>query len=265
MYNLPVLDNRTLLLLFAQLSAADPLPQGATLQATASFVERLGLFRSEVDRVLSQGRREPSLGAAALLDFLQRSEFGPKEDLKLFFELLRDGDRETGGAVLQALGRDTFKQLMEPVPYHLRTLLEPREFLSLLAVTTDAGELEFEQGITTLLAEPSGNFTVDRPFLNEMYQVVATRRGPGAQHVLRVLGQPLFSLEEFIQRQPEAAVALLADNIEQAADLVSSSDPVVSPPARTIYRTIYADPALASRLIQQFEHRGKKDLAGKPA
>ncbi|MCH8280005.1 MAG: hypothetical protein IIC96_04930 [Chloroflexi bacterium] len=257
---LPILDNQTLLLLFARFSGRDPLPQGATLQATASFVERLGLFGSEVDRVLSQGRREPSLGAVELLAFLQRSEFGPEEDLKLFFELLRDGDHGTAGEVVQALDRDTFKRLMEPVPYHLRTLLEPREFLEQLAVTTDAGELEFEQGIATLLAEPSGNFTVDEPFLNEMYQVVATRGGPGAQHVLRVLGQPLFPLEEFIQRQPEAAVALLADNIQQATDLVSGSDPVVSPPARIIYRLIYADPALASRLIQQFEHRGQEEL-----
>ena len=257
---LPILDNRTLLLLFAQFSGGDLLPRSATLQVTASFVERLGRFRSEVDRVLSQGRREPSLGAAELLDFLERSDFGPEEDLKLFFELLRDADHGTAGKVVKALDRDTFKRLMGPVPYHLRTLLEPREFLEQLAVTAHAGELEFEQGIATLLAEPSGNFIVDEPFLHEMYRVVALRRGPGAQHVLRVLGQPLFPLEEFIQGQPKAAVALLAEDIQQAAELVSGSDPVVSPPARIIYRIIYADPALAARLIEELERRRQKEL-----
>ena len=46
----PALSNRTLLELFA---SATPIPEGATLQATASFVERLNRFSGVVDQVLS--------------------------------------------------------------------------------------------------------------------------------------------------------------------------------------------------------------------
>ena len=91
----PALGNRTLLELFA---GATPIPEGATLQATASFVERLSRFSGVVAQVLAAGRDEPQQGAAELTKFLEEIDYEPEEDLKLFFELFRDEDRDTAGA-----------------------------------------------------------------------------------------------------------------------------------------------------------------------
>jgi len=51
-------------------------------------------------------------------------------------------------------------------------------------------------------------------------------------------------------------VAVLASDLDSAALLVANSDPVVFPPARVIYRLIYADPELAARLTLALADRG---------
>ena len=64
---LPAIDDRTLLDLFA----GDPdLPEGATLRATASFVERLQRFEGVVRQVLTEGEDSPDQGAAGMERFL---------------------------------------------------------------------------------------------------------------------------------------------------------------------------------------------------
>ena len=63
---LPAVDNGTLVRLFAD--GAD-LPDGPTLQATASFVERLQRFGAFADGVLAEGRESPAEGARALGKF----------------------------------------------------------------------------------------------------------------------------------------------------------------------------------------------------
>ncbi|MCH7713064.1 MAG: hypothetical protein IIC99_05530, partial [Chloroflexi bacterium] len=64
---LPALDNNVLLDLFSR----DPvLPQGATLQATASFVDRLQTFGTVVDLILASGAAEPAAGGRELTAFL---------------------------------------------------------------------------------------------------------------------------------------------------------------------------------------------------
>ena len=64
------MNDRTLLELFA---SAAPLPEGSTLQATASFVERLNRFIGLVNRVLTAGRDDADKGAAELRKFLEET------------------------------------------------------------------------------------------------------------------------------------------------------------------------------------------------
>ena len=78
--------------------------------------------------------------------------------------------------------------------------------------------------------------------------------------MLEVLVEKPFPLEAFIQRQPEAVVALLDSDLDTAVGLVLESDPVVSPPARIIYRLINADPVLAARLVQALEDLGEVEV-----
>jgi hypothetical protein len=250
---LPVLDNRTLMALFA---TGTPLPQGATLQATASFVERLGRFSVAVDRVLAQGRKGPQQGADQLRQVLEEIPFEPADNLRLFFELLRDADFATASQVVQSLDKNTIRRLMKPVPFDLRTLLAPEELLDKLDITASAEAASLKRGITLLMEEPSGNFIVDEPYLHQMYAVVAARSGTEASEMVQVLRDTPFPLEGLIQQQPQAAVAILSSDLEAAVKLVQASDLALFPPARVIYRLVYAEPDFAARMSLALEEVG---------
>ncbi|GEM_PF-316395 len=254
---LPALDSRTLLELFG---SGAPLPEGTTLQATASFVERLNRFSAVVSRVLDAGREDPQRGTRELAAFLSGADFEQEEDLRLFFDLLRDEDPATASQVIQALDKTTIRQLMEPVPAQLRFALTPDELLSKLDITAGAEVSEFKRGITILIEEPSGNFIIDEPFLHWMYEVIAGRGQAQTQDMVEVLQETPFPLERFILRQPLAAVALLGSDLDAALRLVRDSDSVLSPPARIIYRLVYADPMLAARLVQALDAMGEAEL-----
>ncbi len=131
----------------------------------------------------------------------------------------------------------------------------------MLDISAESPVSSLKRGITILVQEPSGNFTIDEPFLHQMFQVVSGRRSQEAKEMVEVFRETPFPLEGFIRQQPRAAVALLDSDLETAVGLVLESDPVVSPPARIIYRLINADPVLAARVVQALEDRGEDELA----
>jgi hypothetical protein len=254
---LPSLGNRTLMELFG---SGARLPEGATLQATASFVERLNRFGALVNRILDAGREDLQLGTVELAAFLSGADFGQKEDLRLFFDLLREEDPATAGQVIRALDKATVRRLMEPVPAQLRFSLAPDELLPKLDITAEAEVSDLKRGITVLIEEPSGNFIIDEPFLHRMYEVIAGRAQAQTREMVEVLQETPFPLEGFIRGQPRAAVSLLDSDLDAALRLVRDSDAVLSPPARIIYRLVYADPALAARLVRALDAMGEAEL-----
>ena len=129
-----------------------------------------------VDQVLAAGQDDPQQGAIELQEFLSGVDFEQKEDLRLFFDLFRDKNPETASEVIRALDKSTIRQLMVPVPVQLRFSLTPDELLAKLDVTADADVSALKRGISILLEEPSGNFIIDQPFLDRMYEVISARR-----------------------------------------------------------------------------------------
>ena len=251
---LPVLQNQALLLLFAN---EITLPQGETLQATASFVDRLERFSGLVASVLETGHASPQQGADELNRFLDATDFEQIDDLRLFFDLFREEDPGTASRVVRALDKVTVRRLMEPVATQLRFTLNSDELLDKLDITVDSSISDLKRGVILLLEEPSGNFIIDGPFLTAMYQVIATRGSSDPSGTLTVLLETPFPLEGFIQQEPMAASALLASDLDAALVILEQSDPVVSPPARNVYRMIQEDPDLAARLGAVLDERGK--------
>ena len=255
---LPAVDNPTLLKLFAN----DPdLPDVPTLQATASFVDRLRRFSAEVNRVLVEGRESPESGARALEGFLDDAGFDHEHDLRLFFDLFLGADPATARNTMAAVGNETVRNLMPVVPAQLRTMLGPEGLLEKLDVTVDAPEAQLMRGIGLLLEETSGNFRIEEPFLERLYEVVADRayRSPG--ETARLVSETSFPLEGMILNQPEAAVAMLSADFPQSIALVKGSDSLIAPPARIIYRLIAADPDLAATIVIALDQDGQREMA----
>ena len=254
---LPAVDNRTLVELFA--GGAD-LPEAPTLQATASFVERLQRFASLAEGILERGRESPPKGALALVEFLEQTDLEQEQDLKLFFDLFHDADPPEAHRIMSAIDKKTVRQLMPRVPVQLRTLMRPERLLEKLDVTVDATPGDLHRGITLLIEEPSGNYRIDEPFLAKLYEVVNRRTVMSPEEAVRMMAATPFPLEGMILNQPAAVSMALSADLEAAVALVESSDPVVSPPARILYRLISADPLLAARLVIELDGAGRVDL-----
>ncbi len=254
---LPAVDNPTLLKLFA----SDPnLPDAPTLQATASFVERLQRFAAEVDHVLNEGRESPQNGARALEGFLAETGFDKEQDLRLFFDLLHDADPPAAHRVMGAVSKQTVRDLMPTVPVQLRTLLWPEILLDKLDITVNATEADLRSGINLLIEESSGNYRIDEQFLEQLYEVMAERAEESPGEAVRVFSETPFPLEGMILRHPVAAATALSSDLDMAVVLVENGDTVVAPPARIIYRLIAADPRLAGTLLIALEQRGQSEM-----
>lgn len=255
---LPAVDNQVLVELF---SSGTALPEGKTLQATASFVERLKIFGAKVDSVLRAGGSDPTAGAGELESFIADTGLDQKEDIKLFFDLLRDRDRKAAKDVTFAMSNETVRGLMVPIPFQLRTILDPEELLSKLGIESDAAnQSSVRDGIALLVEEPSGNFQVDEPFLAAMFQVVAERAEDDPLETARLLVGSPFPLEGMILAQPAAASSIFKSDREFGLALVRNSDSLIAPPWRIMYRLVKADPSLAAGMLAEFQRRGEAVL-----
>ena len=226
---LPAVDDQTLVKLFA----SDPgLPQGPTLQATASFVDRLQRFGTLVEAVLAEARKSPQQGATDLTAFLEETGLEQEQDLRLFFDLLLGSDHAMAREVVNHLDKETVQALMQPVPTQLRAILSPGELLDKLGISPAASHYGMQSGITLLLEETSGNYRIEGPFLHRLYEVMALRAGADPAATGRIIAATPFPLEDFILTQPAASSAVLSADIDLAIQLVRGSDPVLAPPRR---------------------------------
>ena len=254
---LPALEDHTLVRLFA---SAPDLPEGPTLQATASFVDRLKRFGGLVEEVMAEGRGSPESGARALRVFLDDTGLEREQDLKLFFDLFIGTERDAARRIMNAVDKATIRALMVPVPVQLRAIFQPEELLAKLDVTAGASQEDLERGLQLLMEETSGNFIIDEPFVRGLHAVLAERaRGDPGGVAEAVVDAPII-LERFILLQPDAASAVLRADLDRAVDLVRTSDGVVAPPARIIYRLAGAEPALAAAMVGALDRVGERML-----
>ena len=254
---LPAVDDRTLVELFVDGPA---LPEGPTLQATASFVERLRRFGSLVDDVHAAGRISPAGGTAALAEYLDTTDPEMEQDLKLFFDLFHSRDPELAREITAGLDGERAQTLMRAAPVQMRIILDPGTLLGKLGIAADAPNELLSPGVDLLLEETSGNYRIDEPFLEQLYRVIAERAETNTVETALVISQHRFPLESFILSQPATASLIMSGDIDTALSIVESSDPVIAPPARIIYRLIYSDPVVAARLVDGFDRRGNDEV-----
>ena len=254
---LPTLDNQTLLeLIPSQLH----MPEGATLKGTASFVQRLQRFSPVVDAVITAAGDSIEKGAAELAGFYMKIDFDNKDDLKLFLGLLRDAGHDRARSVTGALDDELIVRVLKAAPAELRSLLDPEKLLEALAIAKDSSAEELTRGIDLLITYPSGNFRIDEPYLETLYEVMAGRVDADPAGSLVVIEDTPFPMKGFLRGKPRQAVAALAADLDIAARLVRESDAVVFPPTRFIYTLIHADPAFAAELVTHLDRLGNREI-----
>ena len=254
---LPALDNRTLLAMFR----AGTLPKdGSALAGTRAFVRRLDDLGPTVDLVLGAAQRSPQAGAAELTRFVLEHAPEDRETLALLFELLGDSDHATTGRLLVALEDSTIRHLLRVIPATVRSRLEPGRLLEALSVTPGASAAQLRDGIDSFVAHTSGNFRIDRPQLKELFAIIVVRADRSPRATLDVVGGSRFPWEGFIGLHPDEAVRILSTDLGAAAEIVKRSDELTFPPARFVYRLVYADPEFAAQVVQRLHDDGEGEL-----
>lgn len=253
---LPAVDDSTLVELFAP---GIELPDAPTLQATASFVQRLQRFGAIVDRVLHRERASTPEGLQALLRALNAIGLDNAQDLRLFLDLLYGADRALAKRIFGAVDKQTIQSLMAPAPVNIRNILGPELLLEKLDLTATAAEEDLLLGLALLINESSGNYRIDEPFLGLLYEVIAERTRATPSAALAIIAEPHFPVEGMILKQPAAVDAAFSSDIGRSQEIVRSGDPVLAPPARLVYRLISASPQLASELLVHFDQNGDRE------
>jgi hypothetical protein len=161
--------------------------------------------------------------------------------------------------MISALDDFLLRRLLEDAPVTLRFSLTPQRLLSALDITVDASNGAASSGMALLITHHSGNYRIDAPFHNELYRVVAGRAAQDPNAALQLLATTPFPWERFIISHPAEAASILSADMDSAVRIIQSSDPIVFPPQRFIYRLIAADPHLAARILQRLDNQGDSD------
>lgn len=254
---LPALDNHTLLTLF---TLGEGLPQEATLKGTAEFVDAMEKYSPQISDILKAAHDSLPGGVSELTSYLNKLDFEHKEDVELFFEIFQGSDHSVANEVVAALDDTMLRRLLKAVPAKMRSLITVDRLLEVLDITMDSSSSQLGQGIQNMIKYPSGNFRIDEPYLDGMYRVVAERSRMDPLGMLDIVSISTFPMERFMSLHPEEAVDIFATDLDVTSELVKVSDPTISPPARFVYRLIYADPEFAARVVEQLHHQGEDAL-----
>jgi len=255
---LPALDNATLLALYQ--SGVD-ISSNTMLGGMEEFLQRLQALTPVVNGVIESGRVSPAEGAKKLTAYLTSLDLaGRRQELNLFFDLLRAADRRVASDVISSLDNALLQRLIEYVPVPLRFSLTPQRTLSALEITPDVSNSIASRGIALLIRYHSGNYRIDEPFHDELYRIVSARAAKDPNAALQLLASTPFPWERFILRYPTEAARILSADLDYAVRIVKASDPIVLPPQRFVYRLIAADPHLAARILQRLDNLGNREI-----
>jgi hypothetical protein len=199
-------------------------------------------------------------GALELASFLAEQDPEDREAPGLFFELLGGADDALTGQLMAALDDATIRRLLGLVPATVRTRLDTAKLLEVLAVTPRSSAVEVAEGMNAFLTHISGNFRIDRPQLQVLFDVIVVRAEADPAGTLALVGVPRFPWGGFMSLHSDTAVGLLSSDLGATADVVRRSDKLTFPPARFIYRLITVDPELAARVVGRLDDDGDTGL-----
>ena len=152
------------------------------------------------------------------------------------------------------------RELLEINPARTRFLLTPERLLDALDVQIDAPAEQFSQGLEELLENSSGNFDIDKPFIEEVYLRLSERGRVSKQETLKIIKEARLPMQGFLFRHSQDAIAILSSDLKQTLDLVEASEPVRVPPVRLIYQMIYVDPQFAATVVEGLSQRGEDQI-----
>ena len=255
----PLLKARTLLELF---------PAGSTsglesIEASAgAYAEELRELVTIADAALNLGATAPEEAANELADrLLDFSDDELAGHIEAIFSTMRDAESEITRSVIQAIPDSLLLRLLAVRPSAARAgEVQPEQLLNAVGIAFGASPDALIKGIALLAENSSGNFAIDAPFDEAVYELLDEFAASDPDLVLRVFRETNLRLLPWVIGHTKEAAMVLGTDLDRSAGLVVALDGPEPTPERIIRQLAYSDAETAAGLMLAALDVGRGDV-----
>lgn len=253
----PLLKARALLALFSE--DADQPVEG--IEASASeFAAQLRELVAIADAALDAGGSDPGSAAVAFANRLKEfTDDGLAGSIDTIFNTMREVDSDVARRVIAELPDTFLLRLLDVRPSAARVgEVTPERLLNAAGVTRDASFEELIDGITLLSENTSGNFAIDTPFDEAIYDLLDGFVDSDPALVLRIFRETDLRPLPWVAGHGEAAARVFAADLASSVTLFAAYDGPEPTPERVLRLLAYSDADTAVALMLAARDAGRE-------
>jgi hypothetical protein len=255
----PLLKARTLLELFPAGSTSDL--EGIEASSGA-YADELRQLVAIADAALNLGATAPESAANELAERLL--EFSDDElagRIDTIFSTMRDAEPEIASNVIGAIPDSLLLRLLDVRPSAARVgEVQPGRLLNAVGVAFDASPNALVDGIALLAENSSGNFAIDAPFDEAVYELLDSLAARDHGLVLRVFSETDLRILPWVAGHSREAAVVLGADLDRSAVLLVTLDGPEPTPERIIRQMAYFDAETAADLMLAVLDVGRGDV-----
>ena len=232
-------------------------------KAISERARELAEIARRVDEIVAAARTSAEDGAATLEEYLDSySDDALRSGLNLAIALIRDTDREVANRIFPLLSDDMLLRLLSVKPDQARAPeIGPTRLLAAVGVTSGSSAESIASGARLLAENSSGNFVIDRPFDDAVYEVIESLAVSDPAAAIAALDDSGMRLRPWIQRRTAEAFEMMRREPGLAAELLASVPGPRETPDGLLHELIDHDPEIAAALLVEMENQGVENIA----
>ena len=253
-----LLKPRAIVALFSGESGTDVIDKAISERA-----RELAEIARRVDEIVAAARTSAEDGAATLEEYLDSySDDELRSGLNLAIALIRDTDREVANRIFPLLSDDILLRLLSVKPDQARAPeIGPTRLLAAVGVTGGSSAESIASGARLLAENSSGNFEIDRPFDDAVYEVIESLAVSDPAAAIAALDDSEMRLRPWIHRRTAEALEMMRREPGLAAELLASVPGPRETPDGLLHELIDHDPEIAAALLVEMENQGVENIA----
>ena len=253
-----LLNPRAIVALFSDYAGSDVIDRAISERA-----RELAEIARNIEVIVAAARRSPLEGAAVLEEYLNSySDDELRAGLNLAILLIRDTDREVAKTIIPLLSDAAFLRILEVKPDQARgPEVEPARLLAAVGVTNGAPAEAIASGARLLQENSSGNFAIDRPYDDAVYDVIESLGASDPAAAIGALGVSEMRLRPWIHRRSDGSLDMMRREPALSAALLAAVPGPRETPDGLLHDLMGHDPEVAAALLVEMENQGVEDIA----